>query len=64
MKLTKAQWKVLDDLAYSAANGMRSRATLRTLSSLMDKGLIEYDPMAGTAKHTEAGLEALSQRQR
>lgn len=53
--LTVKERQVLDNLQASAAKGMRSKPTQRVLSSLMAKGMIEYDPFAGTAKLTERG---------
>jgi len=50
----------IGDLQGAALKSMRSKPTLRILSSLMAKGLIEYDPFAGTAKHTESGLAVIS----
>lgn len=48
MELTKKEREVLSDLQSAAAKAMRSKPTLRILSSLMARGAIEFDPFSGT----------------
>jgi len=55
MNITKAERDVLNDLQAAAMRSMRSKPTLRVLSGLADKGLIEFDPFSGTAKLTTEG---------
>lgn len=57
LDLTLKEREVLNDLQSAAARAMRSKPTLRILSKLQDKGLIEFDPFSGTAKPTPLGLE-------
>lgn len=59
MKLTQKEREVLNNLQGAVAKSMRSKPTLRVLSSLLGKGMIEWDPFAGTAKLTEAGARHL-----
>lgn len=59
-KLTQKEREVLSDLQTAMAKSMRSKPTLKVLSSLLDKGMIEWDPLAGTAKLTEAGEQHLN----
>lgn len=56
-KLSKAEQEAMADLDGAALKAMRSKPTLRILSSLQDKGLIEFDPFAGTARPTDAGRD-------
>lgn len=58
-EITKKEREVLNNLQSAMAKAMRSKPTLRILGKLMAKGLIEYDPLAGTGKLTEAGERAL-----
>lgn len=58
-KLTRAELEIMMNLKERAKNSMRSKPTLRLLSKLADKGMIEFDPFAGTASITEAGREKM-----
>lgn len=58
-KLTKKEREVLADLESKALNSVRHRTTLNVLCSLQEKGLIEFDPFAGTAKLTPSGEQHL-----
>ena len=58
-KLTQKEREVLCDLQSAMRKAFRSKPTLRVLSKLLAKGLIEWDPMAGTGKLTEAGEQHL-----
>ena len=57
--LTQKERDTMRDLDAAAAKAMRSKPTLRVLTSLLDKGMIEFDPFAGTAKLTAAGEQHL-----
>lgn len=59
-KLTQVERAALGDLETLAMKCMRSKTILGVLSKLQDRGLIEFDPMGGTAKITDAGKTALS----
>lgn len=58
-KLTKAEIDGLNDLKALGSKAIRSRAALRTISSLMDKGLIEFDIGEG-ATLTDKGQKAIT----
>lgn len=53
------QIDVMRHLTESATKAMKSKRMLRILSDLADKGFIDFDPFAGTASSTPAGLAAL-----
>lgn len=59
VKLTEKERAVMGDLQGAMAKAFRSKPTLKVLSELLAKGMIEWDAMAGTGKLTEAGLEHL-----
>jgi hypothetical protein len=54
-KLTQKEREVLCDLQGAMAKAFKSKPTLRVLSELLAKGMIEWDALAGTGKLTEAG---------
>lgn len=58
-KLTKKEVEVLENLQTAMAKAFRSKPTLKVLSGLLDKGMIEWDPLAGTGKLTPSGEEHL-----
>jgi hypothetical protein len=58
-KLTQKERETLDNLQSAMAKAMKSKPTLRVLSSLQAKGMIDWDPFAGTAKITETGQQHL-----
>lgn len=58
-KLTQKEREVLCDLQTAMAKAFRSKPTLRVLSGLLEKGMIEWDALAGTGKLTEAGEQHL-----
>jgi hypothetical protein len=60
-KLTKAELAGLRDPETLAANALRSRSTLKVISLLYDKGMIEYDMGEGTVTLTDSGRAALAQ---
>lgn len=57
--LTQKERDVMHNLQTTAAKAMRSKSTLRVLSSLQAKEMIEWDPFSGFAKLTEAGAQHL-----
>jgi|GEM_PF-5936737 len=59
MDVSKKEREVLNDLQTAFKKAMRSKPTLKVLGSLMAKGLIEWDPFAGTGKITPAGEQYL-----
>jgi hypothetical protein len=58
-KLTKKEIEIMNDLQTAMAKSMQSKPTLAVLSSLVSKGMIEWDPFAGTAKLTPSGEQHL-----
>lgn len=58
-KLTQKEREVLNDLQSAVAACMRSKPKLHALSSLLAKGMIEWDPLGGTAKLTAYGEQHL-----
>lgn len=64
-KLSRAEVQALltiedgTDPANPVAKVMKSKSTLRLLSKLQDKGMIEFDPFARTAKLTAVGRRHL-----
>lgn len=60
MKLTKAEIHALENLSALAKNAMRSKTILKTLSGLLDRGLIDFNPMEATASLTPKGATALA----
>lgn len=55
MNITQKEYDALCDLQSSMAKAFRSKPTLRVLSGLMAKGLIEWDALGGTGKLTHEG---------
>lgn len=58
--LTQKERDTLRDLQGAMAKVFRSHSTLFLLSELQAKGMIEWDPLAGTAKLTPAGEQHLA----
>lgn len=58
-KLTQKEREILCDLQSAMAKAFRSKPTLRVLSGLLAKGLIEWDALGGTGKLTESGEQHL-----
>lgn len=58
-KLTQKEREVLCNLQSAMSKAFKSKPTLRILSGLLAKGLIEWDCLGGTGKLTEAGEQHL-----
>lgn len=59
--LSKADIHTLENLGSLAKNAMRSKTILKQLTSLQDRGLIDFDPMETSASLTLAGIAALEE---
>jgi hypothetical protein len=53
--VTEAELDALRNLQEYANKAMRSKPTLRLLTKLQDKGMIEFDPFGGSTRLTDLG---------
>ena len=60
--ITQKEMECLEDLQAHADKAFKSKGVLKTMSRLADNGLIEWSPLAGTVKLTDAGLSAISNK--
>jgi hypothetical protein len=59
--LTKKELDALNNLQSYAAKMFKSKPTLRLMSRLLDKGMIEWESLGATPKLTAAGEARLAE---